>query len=72
MMSALFHAGSPGAFPSYRIAAAVLLRRVGRLIDSWVAGVIARRERELANSMRHGPRDTISEVQRLRPDGCPR
>jgi hypothetical protein len=53
-MSLSFHAGSPGAIPSgYRIAAAILLRRIGRLIDNWVAGMIARRAREVASSMLH-------------------
>lgn len=54
-MSLSFHAGSPGAIPpGYRIAAAILLRRIGRLIDNWVAEIIARREREVASSMLHG------------------
>lgn len=54
-MSVSFHAGSPGAILSgYRITIAILLRRIGRLIDKWVADTIARREREVAGSMRHG------------------
>ena len=54
-MSLSFHVGSPGAIPSgYRITAAILLRRMGRLIDNWVAEIIARREREVARSMLHG------------------
>lgn len=54
-MRVSFHAGSPGAIPpGYRIAAAILLRRIGRVIDNWVAGIIARREREVASAMFHG------------------
>lgn len=60
-MRVSFHAGSPGAIPSgYRIAAAILLRRIGRAIDNWVAGIIARREREVVSSMLHGFSDTAS------------
>lgn len=54
-MSLSFHAGSPGTTPSgCRIAAAILLRRIGRLVDNWVAEIIARRAREVASSMLHG------------------
>jgi hypothetical protein len=63
-MSLLFHAGSPGAIPSsYRITVAILLRRIGRLIDSWVAGIIARREREVANAtLRSFSGDALQEI----------
>lgn len=54
-MSLQFQAGSSGATASgYRRMAAVLLRLVGRLVDNWVADIIARRERDVMRSMLHG------------------
>lgn len=55
MMCPIFHAGSFGAMTSeyYPRAAAVLLRRIGRWIDNWVADRIARCERDVAGSMLH-------------------
>ena len=51
-MSLLFHAGSSGTITSsYRRTAAILLRRACRLIDSWVAATIARRERQIMKAM---------------------
>ncbi|MES2751877.1 MAG: hypothetical protein V4661_10955 [Pseudomonadota bacterium] len=60
-MSLLSHAGSSGTVASrYRRAVAILMRRAGRLVDNWVAALIAHRERQVAGSMlrRYGDRES--------------
>ena len=49
-MSIVFYAGSSGTM-TYRRTLGMLLRRLERLVNRWVAASIARREREVASSM---------------------
>lgn len=57
-MTMLTHIGSSRTITSsFRRTVIVLLRRIGRRVDHWVAITIANRERQVVRSMLHGLND---------------